>query len=178
MYTGSQTQREYAMLSDGFLKLAKNPIRCRVYRKIAAPPQGRNALIRLPCLAFAVCCLAAQPAAAHHSLSPYNRNLNETLEGTVKAYIWSNPHVRLVLMVENDKGEIAQWNLESGGVNRLINAGLNRNIVQIGDKITVIYNPRRDGSRAGFFVGLTSASGRKYDTRRNRGPSRGGAEEG
>jgi uncharacterized protein DUF6152 len=116
-------------------------------------------------------------ASAHHSLASFNRSVSETLHGTVMSFSWSNPHVRLIVAVEHD-GAMQQWSFEGGSVNRLANAGFNRNIVAAGDKVTVTYNPKRDGSNAGFLVGIVSASGRKYDAQRNRGPTRGGAEEG
>jgi hypothetical protein len=137
-----------------------------------------GALKRLISLCVALISLAVVPASAHHSLSVYNRLSAETIEGTVQKFNWSNPHVQLVIMASSPDGAIAQWNFESGSINRLASAGINRNIVAVGDKITVTYNPRRDGAKSGFLVTIVSARGRKYDMRRNRGPTRGGAEEG
>jgi len=135
-------------------------------------------LKRLVSLCVVLGSLFAAPASAHHSLSVYNRFSAKTIEGTVQSFNWSNPHVRLVLMTTDPDGVVTQWTFEGGSINRLATAGLNRNIVTAGDKISVSYNPRRDGAKSGFLLSITSASGRKYDTRRNRGPSRGGAEEG
>nr|ACN58790.1 hypothetical protein AKSOIL_0145 [uncultured bacterium BLR9] len=123
-------------------------------------------------------CLLAGTASAHHSLSGYNRQTSETMQGTVKSFGWSNPHVQLVVVVQAADGAMQQWNFEAGSTGRLANAGFNRHMVAPGDKISVTYNPKRDGSHGGFLVSVISASGRKYDTQRTRGPTRGGAEEG
>jgi len=135
-------------------------------------------LKRLPWLGVFLSFLAAVPATAHHSLAVYNRLSSETIKGTVQGFSWSNPHVRLDLMTSGADGAVTHWSFEAGSVNRLAMAGFNRNIVAPGDKVTVTYNPKRDGSKAGFLLSITNANGRKYDTRRNRGPTRGGAEEG
>ena len=118
------------------------------------------------------------PAVAHHSLAVFARSRSETIEGTVKSFSWSNPHVQIVLLTADADGAMRQWNFEGGSTSRLATAGFNRNMMAPGDKITVTYNPRRDGGSGGFIVTITSAAGRKYDSQRNRPPSRGGAEEG
>jgi hypothetical protein len=129
-------------------------------------------------LALALSFLPLWPAVAHHSLAVFARGESEIIEGTVKAFSWSNPHVQIVVMAADPDGIMRQWNFEGGSISRLANAGFNRNMMAPGDKITVTYNPRRDGAKGGFIVTVTSAAGRKYDSQRNRGPSRGGAEEG
>jgi len=80
---------------------------------------------------------ASLPAAAHHSLAPYNRSTERSIEGTVKAVDWSNPHVRILLLVPTADGA----------------------------KLTIKYNPRRDGSMGGFFTGIVTADGKSYRTR-------------
>jgi hypothetical protein len=129
-------------------------------------------------LALVLGALGAVPAAAHHSLAIYNRFSSETVVGTVESFNWSNPHVRLVLMSATPDGVVTQWTFEGGSINRLASAGFNRNMIATGDKVTVTYNPRRDGTKSGLLVTIVAPGGRKYDARRNRGPSRGGAEEG
>ena len=127
-------------------------------------------------VALALISLGLAPAEAHHSLSAYNRTTDRTIEGVVKTFRWSNPHVRIVLTVERPDGRPIDWNFEGGSINRLANSGFNRAMIVSGDRITVTYNPRRDGKPGGFFTGVTSKDGRVYTTERL--PGRGGAEEG
>ncbi len=107
---------------------------------------------------------ATLPATAHHSLAPYNRSTERSIEGTVKALDWSNPHVRIMLLVATADGA-KEWSFEGGSVGRLTGSGYARSAIGLGDKITVKYNPRRDGSIGGFFIGIIAADGKAYHTR-------------
>ena len=48
-------------------------------------------------------------AAAHHSIAMFDNQNPTTLAGTVKEFIWANPHGHLVIDVKerrNDKGQV------------------------------------------------------------------------
>ena len=122
-------------------------------------------------LALASALLAFTPAAnAHHSLAPYAMEEQRSVEGTVKSFDWSNPHVRINLMVPDANGGANQWEFEGGSPGRLTSGGFTKDVISPGDKITVAYNPRRDRSIGGFFVAVT-ANGKTYSTDRFRAPS-------
>lgn len=114
--------------------------------------------------AIAAMCVVsgALPAAAHHSLAAYNMATYKTVEGTVKSFQWMNPHAKLSLVVVNEAGRTAQWEFEGGSIGRLTNGGFVKDAFGPGDKIKVAYNPRRDGSMAGFFIAVTTADGRTF----------------
>ena len=97
------------------------------------------------------------PAAAHHSLSIYDRNQSKTVEGVVKEFRFANPHARILLLVAAEDGTMKEWDFEGGGVRRLTERGISVNTIAKGDKITVSYNPMRDGSARGLFVELHDA---------------------
>jgi hypothetical protein len=59
-----------------------------------------------------------------------------------------------------------EWDFEGGGVRRLTERGITVNTIAKGDKISVSYNPMRDGSARGLFVGFTTPDGKNYVTRR------------
>ena len=63
------------------------------------------------------------PAVAHHSLAVFARSRSETIEGTVKSFSWSNPHVQIVLLTADADGAMRQWNFEGGSTSRLATAG-------------------------------------------------------
>jgi hypothetical protein len=119
-------------------------------------------------LFIAIVTLLATPATAHHSLAPYAMAQLKTVVGTVKRWDWSNPHVRLNLLVADGKGGTTEWEFEGGSVSRLTTGGFVRDAVAPGDRITVSYNPRRDGTIGGFFVALTTANGTTYNVDRFR----------
>jgi hypothetical protein len=110
--------------------------------------------------------IGAFPAAAHHSLSIYDRGQSKTVEGVVKEFRFANPHARIFLLVASADGSMKEWDFEGGGVRRLTERGISVNTIAKGDKIKVSYNPMRDGSARGLFVGFTTPDGKTYVTRR------------
>ena len=125
--------------------------------------------MRLFCAFLAsIVALAGSGAVAHHSLAPYAMAEVKTVEGTVKNFDWSNPHVRIYLLVPDGKGGASEWEFEGSSVGRLTSGGFSRDAVAPGDRITVSYNPRRDHTIGGFFVAVTTAAGTTYTTDRFR----------
>ena len=123
-------------------------------------------MIRLISVTLCSVLMGALPAFAHHALTAYDRNKSKSVEGVVKEFRFVNPHARLILMVPGAGGSMKAWDFEGGGVRRLQSRGLTSSTIAAGDKITVSYNPMRDGSTGGFFLGLTTADGKTYATRR------------
>jgi hypothetical protein len=121
---------------------------------------------RLIGLALCSVLLGSMPALAHHSLSAYDRSQSRTVEGVVKEFRFANPHARIFLLVAAPDGSMKEWDFEGGSVNRLTERGVTPNTIARGDTITVSYNPMRNGSTRGLFVGFTTASGKHYETRR------------
>ena len=121
-------------------------------------PGARTRLI----VAAAALSLGAGPALAHHSLALFNRTIFRDVEGVVKEYKFSNPHVRLTITVANPDGSTADWEFESSSVSRMIARGFSRVTARIGDTVTVHYNPMRSGKTGGFLSALTDSRGRKY----------------
>ena len=121
------------------------------------------------CLIFvAMIALLAMPAAAHHSLAPYAMAQLKTVEGTVKSWDWSNPHVRLNLIAPDGKGGASVWEFESSSPGRLTSSGFVKDAMAPGDRVSVAYNPRRDGTPGGFLIAVTTSDGRTYNTDRFR----------
>ena len=113
-----------------------------------------------------LCCAAPIAASAHHSLAAYNTSIYMVASGTVKSFDWSNPHVRLDLMVLDRNGTPKLWSFESGSIGRLAANGFSKSIVAPGDKIKVQYNPKRGNGTGGFFIGITTADGKNRNIQR------------
>jgi hypothetical protein len=111
---------------------------------------------------FALLCLAALPALAHHSLAPYDREVSRSIEGVVTTYDFSNPHVKLTLTVSNSDGSSTEWLFESSSVSRMMARGFNRVSARPGETITVRYNPRRSGAAGGYMTGFTDSRGKSF----------------
>jgi len=57
--------------------------------------------------------LCTMPMLAHHSFSTeYDSAKPVTLTGTVTNVGWMNPHARFYIDVKDEKGEVANWELE------------------------------------------------------------------
>jgi hypothetical protein len=76
------------------------------------------------------------------------------------------PAPKLVLVVMAADGTTKRWNFEGGGVRRLSGRGFVQDAIVLGQKLIVSYNPMRDGSSGGFFVGVRTADGKSYGTMR------------
>ena len=102
---------------------------------------------------------AAGGAQAHHSGAMYDRTLTKTVSGTVKEFNWTNPHSSFSVETSTP-GEPAQlWYFEMNGPQNLVHEGWKRTTLTPGDKVTVIYNPLRDGRPGGWYVSITLADG-------------------
>jgi len=108
----------------------------------------------------AVPLLAAGPALAHHSFAMFDREKAMAISGVVKEFQWTNPHVWIQVMVPNAKGVTEEWGVECTGVNFRRRQGWKSTALKPGDKVTVVMNPLRDGSRGGLFVSVMLPDGK------------------
>ncbi len=100
-------------------------------------------------------------AFAHHSASMYDFTKNIWVSGVVQNIRVINPHMSLTLIVSNDEGKTRAIDFEGHSVNNFYRAGWRPDLVRVGDKIRVRYNPRKDGRDGGFVNGFVAANGRE-----------------
>jgi hypothetical protein len=109
--------------------------------------------------------LAGIPSYAHHSVSAeFDIGKQITLEGRVTKIEWMNPHVYLYVDVSAN-GRIANWACETSGPNSLARQGWGRRSLKIGDRITVVGYPARDGAFVASAREVVLANGRKVFVR-------------
>ena len=99
-------------------------------------------------------------ALAHHSFAMFDQSKQLPLKGTVHDFQWTNPHAFIDLDVPNEQGGMDLWKVELNSPNNLKRQGWRSNIMQPGDKVTVVINPLRDGTKGGLFVSATLADGK------------------
>jgi hypothetical protein len=104
--------------------------------------------------------LCATLSVAHHSFAMFDRSQQITLQGTVKDYQWTNPHVFVQFLVRNDKGEDQEWSIEGASPNMLYREGWTKTTFQAGDQLTLVVNPLKDGSHGGYFLFCRFADGK------------------
>lgn len=93
------------------------------------------------------CLGAALPLSAHHGTGvAYQIDKTITLKGTVTEWIWANPHCGILFDVTDDKGSVEHWGAELGNPHSLSMAGLSKDILKPGDKITVTGHPAKSGA--------------------------------
>jgi hypothetical protein len=103
--------------------------------------------------------LMATSALAHHSFAMFDQSKAVTVQGTVKDFRWTNPHVFIQLLVKNDAGIEDEWSIEMTSPEHLARVGWKPVTVKPGDKITLVIHPMRDGSAAGQYVSGTGPDG-------------------
>jgi hypothetical protein len=98
-------------------------------------------------VAIAGLLLATQPVLAHHSFkAQYDETQPITLKGTITKITWNNPHVLMYLDVKDDKGQVANWQLELASPNGLMSQGWKVDSLKPGEQVSVSGFRARDGS--------------------------------
>ena len=110
-------------------------------------------------LAVAGSFLTAPSLEAHHSSAMFDREKVVELKGTVKELQWSNPHI-WIQVVTQENGTTREWSLEGGSPNTLSRQGWRSTTFKAGDEVTVRFNPMKDGTAAGAFIGAKFADGK------------------
>ena len=110
-------------------------------------------------LALAALLMPAGPALAHHSNSAFQVDKVIELKGVVTQWKWTNPHIWIGLSVDDGKGGKAEWAIEGRPPGVLGRAGWSRNIIKVGDTISIHFSPAKDGSRTGLIARVTLADG-------------------
>jgi DNA/RNA endonuclease YhcR with UshA esterase domain len=108
----------------------------------------------------------AGPVAAHHSFATqYDANQPVTLKGVVTKVEWMNPHARFYVDVEDENGNVTNWNLELASPNVLTRNGWSRSSLKEGDEVTVEGSRARSGAAMANARTVTLADGRQVFAR-------------
>ena len=104
--------------------------------------------------------VAAGSALAHHSFAMFDQSKTVTIQGTVKDFRWTNPHVFIQVMVKNDQGVDEEWSIEMTSPEHLVRTGWKPGTLKPGDKITLNIHPLRDGNiKGGQYLNGTGPDG-------------------
>jgi Family of unknown function (DUF6152) len=110
----------------------------------------------LRAVSLAACVAAVGPASAHHSNSMYEPVTTVTLNGSVKSFQWTNPHVVIWVMVQSEGGgDPQEWGVETTSPGVLTRNGWTHSSIKAGDRVSVEFKPLRDGSHGGFLKVIT-----------------------
>ncbi len=103
------------------------------------------------------------PAMAHHSVARFDRSNPIAVTGTLKQFIWANPHTWIYVMVPDGKGGQSEWDLEGPAVNGLARAGWKPDSLKPGMVVRLKVSPRRDGQIGGEFTSVLAVNGQSFN---------------
>ena len=108
--------------------------------------------------------LSALPLVAHHELrAEFDAQKPVSLRGMVTRFEWNNPHALLYLDVGT-----ASWTVEWASPLDLRKAGWTRDVLKVGDSVTVEAWLARDGSKLASGRTIVLASGKRLAEGRKR----------
>lgn len=88
--------------------------------------------------------LAAGQAFAHHAATAtYLHGKSVTIEGTLKEFVWRNPHSFMKVEAPDDKGTMQVWVIEGAAPTQLAEGGMTRTSLRPGDHVIVSGMPGR-----------------------------------
>jgi hypothetical protein len=103
--------------------------------------------------------LAAGSATAHHSFAMFDQSKATPIEGTVKEFRWTNPHIFIQLLVKSADGSEVEWSIEMTSPEHLARVGFRPGTMKAGDKVNLIIHPMRDGSAGGQYISGSGPDG-------------------
>ena len=115
-------------------------------------------MIRFVLIVFSLV-LATLGARAHHSSAMFDKSAVIESKATVTEFQWTNPHVWIEISISHGSGVVDLWSIEGRGPNSLFREGWRPQSFRPGDMITIRFNPMRDGSNAGGFIGAKFEDG-------------------
>ena len=119
--------------------------------------RNRRFFLVFACAAFM---LLSRSAVSHHSFTAeFVADKTATLKGTITQVWFKNPHVRYIMMVENETGEKESWDARGSPVVWLARKGWTKNTIQVGDVVEMYGFLGRDGIKMLSIMTVTQADG-------------------
>jgi hypothetical protein len=116
-------------------------------------------MLRYLALGVIAALVVVSPLLAHHDW-PVDRTHPVTIQGTVTAFTWANPHVTIALDVEAN-GAVEKWIVGASSPKNLSDNGWDKNTFRPGDTLTATGYRFRNGSNVLQLQKLVTASGRE-----------------
>jgi hypothetical protein len=123
-----------------------------------------HSLSPIPLLAAMLLMPAA--AVAHHGWVDFDEKTERTVEGTVTAFYFVNPHCVVEFDVKDENGGVQKWQGEFASKLELSRKGWNPASLEAGEHLTFIGHPSKDGSLSIHVMKIRTAKGElKLDLR-------------
>ena len=105
--------------------------------------------------------LFSVPLWAHHSVTAeFDPKKSFTITGTLKKLDWTNPHIYVWVETKDESGQMITYGIEAVPPGMLHRAGVTRDAFKVGETVTVIAAPAKDGTKnIGLGRRITFADG-------------------
>ena len=113
-------------------------------------------------VAIATLIQAPLTSGAHHAFAAeFDSDAPVELTGTVTDVEWMNPHARFYIDVEDEDGNVNNWNFELSSPNGLMRRGWRRDSMKPGDVINVTGFRAKNSPYVGNARAVTLTDGRE-----------------
>ena len=109
-------------------------------------------------MVLAAAAFLMSPASGHHSDAGVDTESIVAFEGTVKEFVWKNPHV-YVVVATGQGDEAVEWELQMAAVNVLSRRGWTRDALLPGDHVMIRANPAESGRPYGILQSVEKEGG-------------------
>ena len=101
-------------------------------------------------------------ANAHHSASRFDFSQSLPVTGLVKVLEVANPHIKLILEVTDEAGNVKEIEFEGHSRNNVYRRGWRPDMLKEGDTVTINIAPMRSGEDGGYIHSFTLQDGRSF----------------
>jgi hypothetical protein len=99
------------------------------------------------------------PLPAHHGAAGYDMDKQLTMKGTVREWLWANPHCFMKYDATDEKGNVAHWAVEVSNPTDMIKRGWSLHSFKPGDEITATVRPAKNGAPVGQLLKVVLPNG-------------------
>ena len=104
-------------------------------------------------------------AQAHHSFARFDAQRPVTVQGTVKDFQWTNPHIWIdIVVIDKGTGQPVNWSIEGSAPTVLRGFGWSKDTVKPGDKVSLVVHPLKIGNNGGTLAKI-AVNGKEVSTK-------------
>ena len=113
-----------------------------------------------PVVVLASVVALSMPLLAHHGSAAFDTGKKMVLKGTVKEWVYSNPHCLLRLDVMGEDGQVVAWVAEGQAPTVIFPAGYRKDTFKPGDQVMITVEPVKNGRPLGRILQSVLADGK------------------